>query len=202
MLRIGGGVATAAMSALLTVGCGGTSTTLTVHAISTSAASVPPRTIPVATESPQQIAKDRALGSRALLRLSDFPTGWTWEPRAPAPAAQPDIVGELEKCLHVSAALRKRKSPAEVESPKFRGSIGTQVDNSVTVEPSIAAAKTKYATFDQPQTAQCLTTAMRRAITYGISHPKSGERLRTGVSVGATTVAQMSFPRSGNQSIA
>jgi hypothetical protein len=154
-------------------------------------------------ETAQQLAQSRALGSRALLRLSDFPTGWKAEPKEKNQPAQPQLLKSVANCLHVSASLLGNSNPATVESPDFSEANGASIENSVTFLPSVAVAKERLGVFEQTQTPSCLRMAVTAMVNYKLQHPsKPSEKLPAGVTVGATTLARISFPTFGEQLVA
>jgi hypothetical protein len=183
-----------AFSALL-VGCGGSSGSTTTHSAGTTATT--------ASKPAQNVARDRALGRLALFRLSDFPAGWTAQPPEHEEGSSRQLQQELSNCLHMDISLLKSQ-PTKVESPKFADSHETKISNDVTYEPSIAVAEKWFTIFTAPQTPACLTKAMATAIDEALHHSaKSSEAMRSaGVTIGHATVAQMSFPRTGDESIA
>lgn len=180
-------------------GCGGSTSSqtatpaATAHAAATTAAHAPPG------ESPAQISRDRAIGSLALLRLSDFPTGWTSQPRQSKSSTEPQLDESVARCMGVNPAALKARSSAEVESPKFSEG-QKEATNQVAVEPSIVAAQKRLARFQLPQAPSCLQSAISAAVEYRLHHAR--EKLPSGVSIGSPTVAQMSFPRIGDQGVA
>jgi hypothetical protein len=148
-----------------------------------------------------QSAVDRALGDRALLRLTDFPTGWTASARRKTPS-QPKLDQEVAACLHVAPSLVNERDPAEVRSPDFKHTGGGEISNTVTVTPTPDVAANQFSVFTKPETARCLRDGIEQEIRYTLSHPKAGSRTVNGVSFGHATVEQMSFPSIGDQSIA
>jgi hypothetical protein len=145
-----------------------------------------------------QVAQDRGIGSQALLRLSDFPAGWTAGPGEPRSKNESHLEQLVVTCLHVTVAQLGENNPAEAKSPKFKGTSGNVVSSSVTVWPSEDAAAKVLAVVEKPETPSCLT----KALSYELSHPEAGQRYPRGVTIGSPTVEPMSFPSMGTQSIA
>ncbi|HMD58054.1 MAG TPA: hypothetical protein VKG82_11355 [Solirubrobacteraceae bacterium] len=150
--------------------------------------------------SPVEIAKDRLIGRTALLRLSDFPAGWTARP----PEGESKTTGiekEAAACLHAPVELVTEENPAKVQSQKFKGPTEQSVANAVTVTPSAQEAKQRFVVFDEPQTGPCLEAAVAKIFTYTLSHPKeASDKLPPGAKVNTPKVEQMSFPTEGNES--
>jgi hypothetical protein len=154
-----------------------------------------------APRSRSQVAADRALGSRALLRLADFPTGWTASTRH-REASQPKLEREIASCLHIAPSLVNETDPAEVRSPDFKHAGGAEISNTVTVTSTAGVAAEQLAVFAKPETARCLRRGMEQELRYTFSHAKAGGKTPAGVSFGRATVERMSFPTVGDQSVA
>ena len=148
-----------------------------------------------------QIAADRALASHALLRLADFPAGWTASQRH-RERSQPKLEQEIAACLHVARSAVNESDPAEVRSPDFKHTGGAEISNTVTLTPTPAIAAEQFSVFAKPETTRCLRNGVEQELRYTLSHARGGRRLPTGVSFGHATVEQMSFPAVGDQSIA
>lgn len=182
-------------------GCGSSPHAPAAKPATTTARTTPAKAPLTEAGSAQQVASDRALGERALLQLSDFPTGWTEEPREKSSNTYERLTRSLASCLHVSVALLL-ENPAKVESPDFKGVENEKISNSVVFMPTVAAAKERFSAYDQPETASCMTTAASAALQYALQHPASGEKVPASVKVGPVTLARMSFPTYDEQSVA
>lgn len=146
-------------------------------------------------------AADKALAEQALLKLSDFPTGWTSKPSSSG--GSPDIYKRFASCLHTSLGLLTGTSPRGASSPDFSYTNQNSVSNRVGYESSPARVDEAMNVLREPQLPSCLESALNAYITYTIQHPTNpNSTLPSGVSVGNSTVAQMSFPNVGDQSIA
>ena len=148
-----------------------------------------------------QIAADRALGARALLRLGDFPAGWTASVRHKE-ASPPKLEQEVAACLHVSPSAVNESDPAEVRSPDFKHAGGAEISNSVTVTPTPSVAAGEFSVFAKPETARCLRSGVEQELRYTLRHGSAGRKIPGGVSFGRATVEQMSFPAIGDQTVA
>ncbi len=154
------------------------------------------------TQPSQNVAADKALSHAASLKLSDFPTGWTSQPNNPNPNV-PNVDQSLASCLHTSASLFNRNSPTQVQSPDFSDSNGDTVNSQVTYSASASIAEPGLALLQSPRMPSCLQTAVSTLISYALAHPSNpSDSVPSGVSVGQTTVDQMSFPTLGDQTIA
>jgi hypothetical protein len=185
-------IALVAVIFVAAAGCGGSSAGQTTPVKT-------PLTEPV---SPRVIAKDRAIGERGLLRESDFPSEYVADVKGAEDSLSPQhlVRAVATTCLRHASALA-HKNPATVsqgvgESGSNEGSKGyVNIDNTVTVEPTVAAAKEWFSILDQPQTPSCIGEAFR-AVTLQES-PGLG---KSGNSVGRTRVAHLAFSRYGDQS--
>jgi hypothetical protein len=196
-------------------GCGGTDTKATNHA-GTAAVKTP------LTESvsPRVIARDRALGERALLRQSDFSSAFNAEGRdrnePPQQERATHLLQESATCGRSnsgrtsyapgSASVLARRNPATVseevgevaergppETPG--GNIG--IESVVTVEPTVAAASEWFKIVGQPQLAACLGEAFRNYVLL-----ESPGLRKPGNSVSMARVTRLDFPASGDRTVA
>lgn len=110
---------------------------------------------------------------------------------------------QLARCLHTEASLLGHQ-PAEADSPDFVGPRQTKISNSVTYEPSIAVAKKWFAAYSSPRTPSCLKSAMAGAIKQALrAGTKAGEAAKSaGAAIGQAKIAQLSFPRAGDETAA
>jgi hypothetical protein len=93
------------------------------------------------------------------------------------------------------------KPPARAVSPDFSNSDNT-VSSTVGYRATSAEQKAAFNLYASPKTPGCLTTAVGALINDRIKHPPTGSTLPPEVTVGQSTVNQMSFPPYGDQSIA
>jgi hypothetical protein len=187
--------------AIAAAGCGGGSSSSRSQTAQKRAPNSPQRGRGVAPRSRSQLAADRTLASRALLRLSDFPTGWTAATRHREPS-QPKLEREIASCLHIAPSLVNEADPAEVRSPGFKHAGGAEISNTVTVTPTAGVAAEQLSVFSKPETARCLRSGMEKELRYTFSHAKAGRKTPGGVSFGHATVERLSFPAVGDQSVA
>jgi hypothetical protein len=168
--------------------------------------------------SPRVVARDRALGERALLRQADFQHGFNAAGRGGNEPPQEEQARHLLQrtaiCVRSSsgrfapgtASVLAHRNPATVseevgevaessppEAPG--GNIG--IESVVTVEPTVVAAKESFSIVGQPQLGSCIGEAFRDEMLMdspGLRKP--------GNSVSKARVAGMVFPRYGDQTVA
>jgi hypothetical protein len=172
---------------------------------------------PATHVSRQVVARDRALGERALLRESDFPSEYAAVPRGPKEPPQEERATHLlqmaANCMRsqggatsytpLDAAVLANENPATVseevgevgEPPHPKGYV--TIESTVTVEPTVAAAERWFSILGQPQVASCIGEADRTVITK-----ESAGLQKPGNSVGKARVARLSLPRRGDQTVA
>lgn len=147
-------------------------------------------------------AADKAAAEAALLKLSDFPSGWTSNP-SNSTNAPSDIGQQLADCLHTSQAVLNSGSNNSAESPDFEDSNGNTASNSARYRTSTAEASAEFAVLESQNLPSCLATTVTKVVQYNLEHPSSpNSTVPSGLTVGDAKVAQMSFPPYGDQSIA
>lgn len=145
---------------------------------------------------------DQAASTAAVLKLSDFPTGWTSSARSQDPSV-PGVDRQLAQCLHVSVALLNQSDPSNVDSPDFNDANGATVDDSVSFAPSTSDSQKAFTALSQPQVPQCLSSALNSYIAYSLAHPKnSSDTVPPGVSIGSVVVTHEPFPTVGSTTVA
>jgi hypothetical protein len=184
---------------LALAGCG--SSAHSQHSANTAAGNPSTTTQQGQPQTAAQLAQERAIGNRALLRLSDLPAGWTAGEREGKSKEGPELRKEVAACLRVTVAQLDENDPAEVESPKFKESEDS-IGNSIIVRPTQEAAVSYFSVFNAPNTASCLTSSVRKVFSKALSRAEHGRKLPAGVEVGSPTVERMSFPPVGEQSVA
>jgi hypothetical protein len=165
----------------------------------------------------QVIARDRALGERALLRESDFSNEYAAVPRGGhEPPQEENATHLLQKAATCTLSEREstrsaplnasalaQKNPATVseevgevgESSKGPGGY-VKIESTVTVEATVAAAREWFSILEQTQMASCIAEA-ERAFTI----QDSPGLLKPGNSVGKARVTQLTLPRYGDQTV-
>jgi hypothetical protein len=127
--------------------------TTTSHAMSSSPAKTP--AVP---------SKTAAVGTAALLRLSDLPSGWTSGNAAASPTRVTPWSSKLAKCVGVPARVAK-VAPTKVNSPDFTSADQIDaVEDSVSVYPTVAAAQAEYAALASARTTSCMNSVASLAL--------------------------------------
>jgi hypothetical protein len=150
-----------AVAGLILAGCGGGSAQV---------AAAPPATTTrpaVAPNTPAQRAADKAHARRAVLKLTDFPLGWTSSPHdnsgndsdTPAERAAEKNV---ESCSHLPKRFFDDTSDNQpaVDSPDFsKGQVGAgpaaEIQSNVEIDRSVSAISEPLSYLARPRTAQC-----------------------------------------------
>ena len=100
-------------------------------------------------------AATAALGSAALLRLTDLPSGWT-AGTAAAPTKVTPWSSKLASCVGIPASLAS-VAPTKVNSPDFTSADQIDaVEDSVSVYPSAAQAHAEYTALAGSKTTGCM----------------------------------------------
>ncbi len=114
-----------------------------------------------------------------------------------------DVGQQLADCLHTSEAVLNSGPGDSANSPNFKDSNGDSASNDVRYRGSVADASVEFAVLENPKLPPCLTSAVTEVIQYNLQHPESpGSTVPPNLTIGNATVAQMSFPSFGDQSIA
>jgi len=105
-------------------------------------------------------SKTAALGTAALLRLSDLPPGWTAGTSAAAPTRVTPWPSKLAACLGMSTRLAA-VAPVKVNSPDFTSADQLDaVEDSVSVYASAAQAHAEYAALAGGRTTGCMHSVL------------------------------------------
>jgi hypothetical protein len=108
--------------------------------------------------------KTAALGTAALLQLSDLPSGWTSGSSAASPTRVTPWSSKLAKCVGVPAHIAK-EAPTKVNSPDFTSADQVDaVEDSVSVYPSAAQAQAEYAALASAKTTGCMNSVASLAL--------------------------------------
>jgi hypothetical protein len=109
-------------------------------------------------------SKPAALGTAALLRLSDLPSGWTSGSSAASPTRVTPWSSKLAKCVGVPAQVAK-EAPTKVNSPDFTSADQVDaVEDSVSVYPSATQAQAEYAALANSKTTGCMNSVASLAL--------------------------------------
>ncbi|HEY5384219.1 MAG TPA: hypothetical protein VIJ56_03230 [Acidimicrobiales bacterium] len=109
-------------------------------------------------------SKTAALGTAALLRLSDLPSGWTSGSSAASPTRVTPWSSKLAKCVGVPAQVAKA-APTKVNSPDFTSADQVDaVEDRVSVYPSATQAQAEYAALASSKTTGCMNSVASLAL--------------------------------------
>ena len=203
--------------ALSMSGCGTGSPAETGKPVATAGRASAVKTPLTEPVSPRVIARDRALGERALFRESDFTSEYTAVPRGgkepPQKEAASHLLMRAATCMRragrstsyalLNASVLAHKNPAtvseevgEVGEPSHpKGNI--TAESTITVEPTLAAAREWFSILEQPQLASCVGEALR-----AVAIEESPGLRTSGNSVGKAKASRLAFPRNGDQTVA
>jgi hypothetical protein len=110
---------------------------------------------------------------------------------------------QLATCLHTSEAVLNSGAGNKASSPDFADSNGDTASNDVRYRGSTADASAEFIVLQDPKLPTCLQTAVTEVIHYSLEHPTDpSSTVPADLTIGKSTVAQMSFPSYGDQSIA
>jgi hypothetical protein len=164
-----------------------------------------------ATSSDQRTAEQRAADQKTaeavIFKLSDFPPGWESQPQdsSSTPSELKTAATKFGQCLHVDPALVTNvsdSSKTKADSDTFTDSHDLQVDSKATVEPSPEAAMQGLTAFQQPDARGCLKDFFDATLSYVLAHPKSGQQLPKGVTIGNIEVGQVNLPGIHGEAVA
>jgi len=193
------GLVVLAAGLMLAAGCGGDNSGSSVNtSATTSVASgtAAPNTSTSDPRTQQQLDADKATAQNAVLKLADFPTGWTGTPATDT--ADEDLQQQMSACIGSDLA---KKSPTRVESDDFADPDDTMTaSNSVSVLPSVDANNAAMDTFMNAKVPGCLSQAMDSAISKNLA--SSDTTLPKGTTIGKAEAATESFPNVADRTAA
>jgi len=133
----------------------------------------------------------KAHATKALLRHSDLPSGWTTSPGSNnSGSGSFPGAAQLAGCIGVPSQLIA-SNPPEVNSPNFHSKDQTlEVDDNVSVFPSVKNARAEYAAISNTKTAGCMATLMNGSFKTQIASAAGN-----GASVGTITVTGAGAPK-------
>jgi len=135
-------------------------------------------------------AAQKAHATKALLTHSDMPSGWTSSPSTNSGGGSFPGAAQLAGCIGVPSKLIA-SNPPQVNSPNFHSKDQTlEVDDNVSVFPSVKNARAEYAAISNAKTAGCMATLMNGPFKAQISSAAGN-----GASVGTITVTKAGAPR-------
>jgi hypothetical protein len=137
-------------------------------------------TTAVAAQTPVVSSKTAALGTAALLRLSDLPSGWTSGGTGASPTRVTPWSSKLAKCVGVPARVAK-VAPTKVNSPDFTSADQVDaVEDSVSVYPSAAQAQAEFAAMAGSKTTACMNSVASPALQKSMQQ-EAGSTTTVGV---------------------
>ena len=95
------------------------------------------------------------------------------------------------------------ENPRRADSPDFSDSNANQASGNVTYGTDVSQIRGWFAILQGARFPTCLQQALKAVIANQLAHPSNpSDTLPAGASIGDTTVAQLSFPTLGDQSVA
>jgi hypothetical protein len=154
------------------------------------------------SNTPGQRAADRAVAARAVLKLADFPLGWTSHAHdnstssAPPPAVERAVVA----CAHLPKRFLDDTADDQpnADSADFtKGQIGAgpaaEIQSSVELDRSVNDISEPLAQLASPRAAQCFAPLFRTEFAQGLSNDR-------GVSLSDFSLSALSVGSIGDQS--
>jgi hypothetical protein len=125
-----------------------------------------------------QRAADRAVAARAVLKLADFPLGWTSKPHdtsnSPGPPAA--VQHEVVRCAHLPQRFLDNRADTQpnVNSADFsKGIVGAgpaaQIQSSVELDRSVTDISQPLTQLASPAAATCFAPLFRSEFALGVS---------------------------------
>ncbi len=184
-----------AVAGMILTGCGGGSAKV--------AAPAPTTTQPgVAPDTPAQRAADKVVAGRAVLKLSDFPLGWTSAPhdKSGSSGPPPAIERKLVACSHLPKRFFDDQADQQpnVDSPDFsKGVVGAgpaaRIESSVELDRTVRAISAPLSLIASPTAAKCFGPLFRAEFAEGV-------RTDPGVSLTGFSFHPLSAGSIGDQS--
>jgi hypothetical protein len=135
-------------------------------------------------------ASSRAQAKKLLLTLHDMPKGWKTEKGTGGGGGSSSFPGatQLASCIGVAASLVDSNPPQSV-SPYFENKSGLlEVQDTVSVFPSVSSATANFNALNNAKTPACMTTLMNGALKAQII-AAAGK----GATIGTITVTKASL---------
>jgi hypothetical protein len=130
-------------------------------------------------------ASDKAQAKKALLVLGDMPKGWT--STKSSGGGNKNLLGakQLANCIGIKSSVVEA-NPPQVESPDFHSADQTyEVDDQISIFPSVSKAKAELAAVSNTKTPGCMTRILNGSYKSQIESSGGG-----GTKVGIITVAR------------
>jgi hypothetical protein len=111
---------------------------------------------------------DAELAEAGLLTQADFPAGWTATERPADDGEVEKVAKTIPSCNDYRALRTTTKRQAQAKSPQFE--LGaSQIDNTVTVFPTTAAATAALKVFAKPSVLTCVNKLFTKVFTASIA---------------------------------
>jgi hypothetical protein len=147
------------------------------------------------------VAADKANAQAAIWQLTDFPTGWTAKPQT-QDSSDKKFDAMLANCLGTSVSFFQGTS-ARAESPEFDDTNNNSAYEDVDYLPSVSALNNQFAIVKTDKFPTCFSSTFNSFVKYEAAHPSNpSDTLPPHVTFGQASVAPMSFPALGDDSIA
>jgi hypothetical protein len=155
-----------------------------------------------ATDDPrsdQEIADDTAAAEASLLVVDDLPADWTSTPRDPDDDDDSELEAELASCLDVPAGLLSDGASRARSETFVLGD--AEVEQNLTIQPTLEAAETAMAALGQDDAAGCFEDGVTNALQSAFENPEEGEEPPEGLEIGDVTVDELAID-AGDESAA
>jgi hypothetical protein len=118
-------------------------------------------------------ASDQELARAGVLRLADFPSGWTESRRGSTDDAAVDAqAAKISSCHHFAAFIKANKQNPRATSPNF-DQAHSNVTNAVSVFPSTEKAVAAMATFGDARAPKCFEQLFTAVFRTQLTKTKS-----------------------------
>ncbi len=139
----------------------------------------------------------KALAQRAVLKLSDFPPGWT---SAPSKDDNSNAIDkQLSQCFHIQG-LKLIPNATNVDSDDFTSPSEQTVTNTVSVTATASEIGKAFDVLSGPNAPKCFTDAFNAGIQENLK--SSSTTLPNGTTIGSASVNPLSFNALGDRTIA
>jgi hypothetical protein len=125
---------------------------------------------------------DRRLARAGVLRLSDFPSGWTAQPNDDNDDEVEEIAASIKSCKGYLATRKAAHDNPRARSKDFVEG-DDQISNTVNVFASTAAARAAVAAVDKPSTETCLQRLFEDVIDQSVANDPEARDQIEGVDV-------------------
>jgi hypothetical protein len=138
----------------------------------------------------------KALAKRAVLKLSDFPPGWT---SSPSTGGSAKVDKQLSDCFHITSP-HLVPGGASADSDDFTSPSQQTITNTVGVAPSTGDVTKVMDILSGANASTCFTEAVNTALAEGLKSTSS--TLPKGTTIGNATVSPESFNSLGDRTVA